>query len=387
MGDHGALFAWNSINGEECGFVFEAATAQYHLNSDICYAIYRYVEATGDEQFLTDFGAEIVFETAKCIAHRGAFIPFRNNAFCINVVCGPDEYTPAVDNNCYTNTMARFHLRFAYETAKRMEQQNPSKYKELIDNVQLDEEELRLWKKASDTMYIPYNEEYGILMQDDAFLYRDPVILDSFPPEKRPLLTNLHPLNLWRYQVSKQADVVLLMILFGYEYPAELRKAVYDFYEPRTIHDSSLSPSVHSIAASAIGYTTEAFRYFEWAARMDLDNRNGNTALGIHAACLGGVWMAVVHGFAGMQVYRDTLHFAPYLPEQVDHYSFSITFRESRIRVAVTEDEVRYELVDGTPVTIEHCGNPLLVSKDTPVCTSLQKIEKISPAVSMDCKM
>ncbi len=238
MEDKGALFSWNSINGEECGWIFEAATAQYHIN-------------------------------------------------------------------CYTNTMTRFHLNFALDVAGRMRDRFPEKNGKLVRKIDLREEELALWRKAADNMYIPFNERLNIHAQDDSYLYRDPIDLDKIAPEKMPSMDKLHPLNLWRLQASKQADVVLLMFLRSQEFPLKIKKSNYDFYEPRTIHDSSLSPSIFSIIASEIGYYDRAYDYFLYSCRMDLDDLKGTTRNGIHAACMGGTWMSIVHGFAGMRIYWE----------------------------------------------------------------------------------
>ncbi|MCX7841486.1 MAG: glycoside hydrolase family 65 protein [Clostridia bacterium] len=361
MGGEGALYSWNSINGEECGFVFEAATAQYHINCDICYAIYKYVEATKDEEFLVNYGAEILFETSKFMAHRGCFIKYRGGKFCINVVCGPDEYTPAVDNNCYTNTLTRFQLNFALETAKLLKEKYPDIFCALCSKIGLDEAEFELWEKAANNMYIPYNEELGLLMQDDSFIYRDPLEIDAIPFDKIPLLNNLHPLNLWRFQVSKQADLVLLMFLRSQDYTIEMKKAVYDFYEPKTIHDSSLSASVHSIVANEIGYYDQAYNYFIQAARMDLDDYNLNTSNGIHAACMGGTWMAVVNGFAGMRVIEGMLNFKPHLPEKWERLEFKILFQGSLINASFTKSSALYTLISGNPIKILSSGEEIFL--------------------------
>ena len=352
MDDKGALYSWNSINGEECGWIFEAVTAQYHINCAVAYAIFKYVEATDDENFLADFGAEILFETSRCLANRGCFIPLKGNKFCINVICGPDEYTPVVDNNCYTNTMTKFHFNFALETAEMMKDRFPEKYEELAGKINLREEELALWRRAADNMYIPFNNELNIHPQDDSYLYRDPINLDKIPPAKMPSMGNLHPLNLWRLQASKQADVVLLMFLKSNEFPLEVKKSNYDFYEPKTIHDSSLSPSIFSIIASEIGYYDRACDYFLYSCRMDLDDLKGTTRNGIHAACMGGTWMSVIHGFGGMRIFDDVLHFDPYLPEKWTGYEFKIIFKGRLIKIAVGKDKIHYELMKGTAIEL-----------------------------------
>lgn len=360
----GALYSWNSINGEECGFVFEAATAQYHINADICYAIRKYMEATQDEEFLVCYGAEILFETSIFMVHRGCFVPLKGNQFCINVVCGPDEYTPVVDNNCYTNYLTKLQLSFAFQTAKWMEKEYPEQYEILKQRTGLDENEVNLWKKASDHMYIPYHKELDMLMQDDQYLYRDPVKIEDIPQEKLPLLTHLHPLNLWRCQVSKQADIVLLMYLRPNDFSMEMKKRVYDYYEPRTIHDSSLSVSIHSIVANDIGYEKEAYEYFMQAARMDLDDYNGNTSGGVHAACMGGTLLAILYGFAGMQICSGQLCFKPRIPEKWERYQFHVTFRRNRILIQVDHEMVTVFLKEVSGFEVSVYGEKASVQKN-----------------------
>ena len=347
----GALFSWESISGEECGWIFEAATAQYHINNDIAYAIAKYHEATGDEEFIVNQGAEVVLETAKCMAHRGAFIPMRGGKFCINVVCGPDEYTPVVDNNLYTNMLAQYHLEYALSLVELLKTKCPGKWRELGSRLELTADELDLWKRAAESMYLPYNEELGINPQDDAFLYRDPVDIPTL--QKRGyILLNMHPLNLWRTQCAKQADVVLLMLLMPHKFDADLKKRNYDFYEPRTIHDSSLSPSIHSILASEIGYHDQAYEYFTRTARMDLDDVKGNTAGGAHAACMGGSWMTIVYGFAGLRIIDGQIHLNPHLPEHWEGLEFKMRFGGTRIGVRVTHDGANVELLAGPALPV-----------------------------------
>lgn len=354
MDDVGALFAWNSINGEECGHVFEAVTAQYHINPDIFYAIKQYYEATDDVDFMVNYCAEILFEMSKCLSHRGNFIPLKDNKFCINCICGPDEYNPIVDNNLYTNLMTKKMFEFTLEIKDLLEKNYPEKYNELLVKTEMNDEEFERIKLASENMYLAYSEELDIYMQDDNFFYKDPIDIENIPLNKLPLLTNLHPLNLWRYQVCKQADIILLMFLQSQEFTPEMRKKVFDFYEPKTIHDSSLSAGIHSIVACDIGYQDEAYQYLKQSCRMDLDNVNRNTYFGIHAACMGTSWMMVVNGYGGLRVYDNMLHFNPFCAKEWQSLSFKITFKGATIKTTVSKDEVVYELLTGEKLDFYH---------------------------------
>ncbi|ACL70205.1 glycoside hydrolase family 65 protein [Halothermothrix orenii] len=350
----GALYPWRTINGKEASGFFMGSTVQYHIDADIAYAINLYVTATRDYDFLFNYGAEILFETARMWASRGSYIELKGNRFCINEVCGPDEYKPGVNNNCYTNYMAKLNLELALEAYRLMEKKAPDNLKKLVEKINLQDSELEAWKRAADNMYLPYNEELGIHPQDDSFLYKDPIDVDSIPEEDIPLVKNWHPLVIWRYQVIKQADVILLMLLLGDQFTTQQKKANYDFYEPKTTHDSSLSPAIYSIIASEIGYHDSAYNYFMQTARLDLDDYNKNAYQGVHTACMAGTWLALVQGFAGMRNYNGELHFSPCLPEKWDGYEFKVKFRGRQLKITVNEEGVMYKLIKGEKLSFYH---------------------------------
>ncbi len=360
--NRGALFAWRTINGEEASGNFLGSSVQCHINADIVYAIKQYLEITEDRQFLYNYGAEIIFETARFWCDRGNFNPHRESLFCIPEVCGPDEYKPGVNNNCFTNYMARFNLDYAVRISEEMARDNPAKLAEIKNRIDLAEEEIEEWKKVADCIYLPFNEELGIHPQDDSFLSKKLVDVDAIALEEIPLVKYWHPLTIWRDQIIKQADVVLLMILLGDKFSTEQKKANFDFYEPKTIHDSSLSPAIYSILASEIGKYRFAYNYFTQTVRLDLDDFNENAYQGIHTACMGSSWMAITMGFAGMRNYEGKLHFAPYLPNGWEGYHFKVKFKDRVIEIRVGE-EVCYRLLKGEALTIFHRGNPLHLEK------------------------
>lgn len=366
MEDEGALYSWNSINGEECGHVFEAATAQYHLNCDIAYAIKRYFLATDDWDFMRRYGIEMLAKMSKCISHRGNFIEHNGGRFCINGICGPDEYNPVVNNNLYTNWLARDQFRFTLSMLGRLEGEDPAAYAEMLRKCAVDKAELARWQDAADRMYIGYDEQLGIYLQDDDFLDKDPIDVDAIPPEKLPLLTHLHPLNLWRYQVIKQADIVLLTYLFSHEFTQEMKRRIYDFYEPKTIHDSSLSAGIHCIVAQDIGYAAEAYGYLKQAARMDLDDVNRNTFNGVHSACQGSTYMMIVNGYAGMRDHDGKLHFKPAIPEHWKGYRFKICYRGSRFAVDVDQKGATFTLLEGKPLAVDCGGREVALAEGKP---------------------
>lgn len=352
--EQGALFPWRTIGGEECSTYFPAGTAQYHIDADIAYAVKRYMDATEDREFLLCYGAEILFETARLWMDIGKYIERKDNKFCIHGVTGPDEYTAIVNNNCYTNLMARENLQYAFETAVWMRKSAPEKYAELAAKINLSEEEVVSWQRAAENMYIPYDKKLRIFPQDDNFLDKPVWDLDKTPKEKFPLLMHYHPLLIYKHQVCKQPDLVLALLLLAHKFTREEKKRNYDYYERITAHDSSLSPCIFSTVASEIGYYEKAYSYFLSTVRMDLDDYHGNTKDGIHAACMAGAWVCVVFGFAGMRVFADVISFDPYLPKQWEEYSFKVTYRGRLIKITVNKTGTVYELLEGNELPIYH---------------------------------
>jgi len=360
----GALYPWRTIDGEEASGNFLGSTVQYHINSDIAFAIKNYVQATEDKDFLYNKGAEILFETARMWLSLGHYEELKEGQFCINEACGPDEYKPAVNNNCYTNYMAKFNLEYAAEVYQELKEKNPDKLNKIKKAINLLTDEFRDWQEAAEKMFLPYNEKLGINPQDDSFLYKEEIDIESIPIDELPLVKNWHPLTIWKYQILKQADVILLMLFMGDKFSLEQKKRNYDYYEPKTTHDSSLSPSIYSIIASEIGYHDDAYDYFKQTARLDLDDYNENAYQGLHTACMGSNWMVLVQGFAGMRTYEGELIFKPYLPKQWDGYEFKIKYRGALLKVHVKEDEIEYNLLEGDSIQFKHKDREIKLDKD-----------------------
>ncbi|MDI6619288.1 MAG: glycosyl hydrolase family 65 protein [Clostridiales bacterium] len=352
LGYKGALYPWRTIDGPECSAFFPAGTAQYHIDSDIVLSVKKYVEATLDYDFLYKYGAEIVFETARLWLSIGSYIPLRGNKFCINCVTGPDEYTALVDNNAYTNYMAKMNLEYACEIAKDMKNKAPEAYRKVAEKIALTQKEIDAFADAAQNMYLPYSEELSIIPQDDTFIYKKRINADDIPQDEKPILLHRHYLNIYRYQICKQPDVLLLMYLRGELFSKDELKKNYDYYEPITTHDSSLSSSIFSILANDIGYFSKAYRYFMMTSRMDLDDYNGNVKDGIHTACMAGAWSAVISGFGGMKVYSDGLHFTPALPKEWNSLSFKVKYRNCRLYVRIDDKNIIFKLLDGSSLDI-----------------------------------
>lgn len=352
--EKGALYPWRTIAGEECSAYFPAGTAQYHINADIAYSIKLYLDATGDEAYLVQAGAEIVMETARIWAGIGSYN--RDGRFVINEVTGPDEYTALVNNNYYTNAMAQLHLRFAASLAEKLAADYPADYERIAAAMQLDASEAAEWRRAADLMLLPYDDALQIHAQDDSFLSKKVWDIANTPKDKFPLLLNYHPMVIYRHQVCKQADVVLALLLLSEQFSLEDKRRDFDYYEAVTTHDSSLSSCIFSIIASEVGYHDKAYDYFMETARLDLDDTHGNTHYGIHTAAMAGTWMGVAYGFAGMRVVNGELRFAPTLPKQWQHYQFKIHIKGCLLQVRVSGDQTDYTLLHGELLAFSHRG-------------------------------
>lgn len=364
----GALFPWRTIGGEECSAYYPAGTAQYHINADIANAVLLYTEVTGDETFLAECGVEILAETARLWADLGFYNAEKGGRFCIDGVTGPDEYNVLVNNNCYTNLMAAYNLEQAARWVDWLREKQPQAAQALFAKIALQPEEPAAWRRAAQAMYLPYDAGKEIYLQDDAFNERMPWPIASIPPENFPLLLHYHPLVIYRHQVCKQADLVLALLLRGECFDWLQKKKIFDHYEPLTTHDSSLSKTVFSIIASEIGYADKAYAFFEGSARLDLEDRHGNSKDGLHMANMAGAWMSVVYGFGGMREQRGQLTFSPSLPKNWDSYGFCMRWRGRRLQVRVDAQTTRYLLTEGEPVCVAHHGKRLALSPRQPVC-------------------
>ena len=368
LGHRGAMFPWRTISGEEASAYYAAGTAQYHINADIMYALRKYVHATGDERFLQEYGAEMLVETARLWLDLGFYSDAKGGKFCINAVTGPDEYNTVVNNNAYTNLMARENLRYAAETIKSLQTTGPDAYKALADKTGLDPTEVQLWLRAAEQMYVPYDEKLKIIPQDDNFLDRERWDFRNTPPDHYPLLLFYHPLNIYRKQVIKQADVVLAMFLLGDGFPLETKKRNFEFYDPLTTGNRPLSSCVEAIIATQIEDIDKAIRYGLAALLMDLADVGGNVKNGCHIASMGGTWMMLVYGFGGMRDGDGTLSFWPRrAPQDNAILRFPITYRGQMLEVEIGREKVEYTLRQGECLVIRHEKEEIQLTREHPV--------------------
>ncbi|PLX83176.1 MAG: family 65 glycosyl hydrolase [Desulfuromonas sp.] len=367
----GALFPWRTVNGEEASAYYAAGTAQFHINADIIYALKKYVDVTGDQALLYNEGAEMLVETARVWEDLGFYSSRKGGRFCIHGVTGPDEYTTVVDNNTFTNLMARENLWFAAETVTTLRQNYPQYYELLVHKTGLDPAEVEAWKTAADSMYVPFDKESGIHPQDDSFLNHEVWDLANTPRDRFPLLLNYHPLVIYRHQVIKQADVVLALFLLGHEFSAEQKKRTFEYYDPLTTGDSSLSACIQSIVAAEVGDMKKALAYGRYAVLMDLADIGGNVSNGCHIASMGGTWMVMVYGLAGLRDYNGAISFNPRLPPEMKRLLFPLKIRGQDLEVDIVQGEATYLLREGTGLVISHRGEEISLVKGEPVTRAL----------------
>lgn len=376
VGEKGALFPWRTINGEEASAYYAAGTAQYHINADIAYAIRKYVEMTGDVEFLENFGAEMLVETARLWMSLGFYSERKNGRFCVNGVTGPDEYNAVVDNNLFTNLMAAENLRYAAEVMTSLQHDTPERYAAISDRTDFRMEEADAWRKAAAQMYIPFDEEMRIHLQDDNFLNRQLWDLENEPLEKFPLLLHYHPLVIYRHRIIKQADVVLALFLLGHLFTPEEKRRNFDYYDPLTTGDSSLSVCIQSIIAAENGYCEEAFEYFRYAVLMDLADIGGNVRDGVHVASIGGTWMAVIYGLAGMRDHGGLMSFDPRVPIHWKAISFPLMVRGSELEVELVHDHAVYRLRKGAELVFRHQGQEVTLREGESATLPIRQPQK-----------
>ena len=367
VGHRGALFPWRTIDGQEASAWYAAGTAQYRINADIAYAMHHYNRVSGDLGFLLEQGAEVLVETARFWMELGFFSDRRDGAFCIHAVTGPDEYTTVVDDNAYTNLLAKENLEVATRIIEWLAAADADAHAALMRATGLTAEEVDGWRRAAERMHVPRDEALGIVLQDERFLERKRWDFEGTPREKHPLLLHFHPLELYRHQVIKQTDVVLATYLVGHHFSEEEKRRTFDYYDPLTTGDSTLSACAQSVMASEVGYADAALRYFRAACSVDLDDLHGNTADGIHIASCGGTWLALVAGFGGLRDFDGEVRFTPRLPAEWSGLRFRVEVRGQRIEVDMTHAATTYRLLEGAGLMIEHCGAPVRLRPGVPV--------------------
>ncbi|GAA1800219.1 glycoside hydrolase family 65 protein [Agromyces neolithicus] len=371
LNQRGALFPWRTINGQESSAYYAAGTAQYHIDADIAYALCQYVAATGDTDFLGRGAIDILVETARMWEDLGFWRSNADDVFHIHGVTGPDEYTTVVNDNLYTNVMARANLSAAALAIDNLQVHDAIAYHRLVERLGVTPGEVASWRRAAAHMHIPFDEQLGIHPQDSAFLQKELWDLENTPDDRRPLLLHYHPLVIYRFQVLKQADVVLALYLQGDRFTDAAKRANFEYYDPLTTGDSTLSAVVQSIIAAEVGYHELALRYFRAALFVDLADLHNNAADGVHVASTGGVWSTLVSGFGGFRDHNGVFTFDPRLPDAWQRLTFRLTLRGTRLRVDLKPDEITFTVEIGDEATMKVRGADYVVSPHSPVTVAL----------------
>ncbi len=357
----GAAFPWRTIAGRECSAFYPSGSAQYHINADIAWALWRYWEATEDMELMEKFGAELLFETARIWIEIGNYA---DGYFHIHNVTGPDEYTCLVNDNYYTNIMAQMNLRTAVSAYQLLSEKSPRRLREIITLIGLEANEISAWEKAAEFMTIPYDPARAMNPQDDSFFRKPKWDFNAVPTSCYPLLLHYHPMTLSRFQVCKQADTILAYILLKPDEKTETIKNSFSYYESITTHDSSLSYAAYAIISARLGDPEKAYNYFEKTVALDLDDSHHNTKDGIHAANMGGTWLATVWGFGGFYPTPNGPSFNPSLPACWKSLSYRIVFKGSIIHVQVKPTSISFVLESGLPCPIFIHDNKYLLKKE-----------------------
>ena len=325
-----------TMNGEECHNEWEITFEEIHRNGAIAYAIYDYINYTADKKYLAEYGLEVLVGIARFWAQRVNWSENQQKYVMLGVT-GPNEFENNVNNNWYTNKLAAWCMDYCRESLTWVEQNHPDEYTKILSKTKYNDTEAIKWADISANMYYPYSEKHQVFLQQDGFLDKELIPVKDLPESQRPIVEHWSWDRILRSCYIKQADTLQGFYFFEDEYTHEEHKRHYDFYEPLTVHESSLSPCVHSILAAKLGDEKRAYEFYLRTARLDLDDYNNDTRDGLHITSMAGTWLSIVKGFAGMRVKNGELTFKPFLPENWDGFSFKIRFNGDVKNVSVTK--------------------------------------------------
>ena len=354
QGLKGALYPMVTFTGVECHNEWEITFEEIHRNGAIAYAIYNYTNYTGDTSYIKGDGLEVLSEIARFWADRIHYSK-RNQKYMMHGVTGPNEYENNVNNNWYTNYIAVWVLKYTLDNYKKFQAES---------TVNLSAEEISHWEDIIANMYFPYDEELDVFVQHDTFLDKDLMPVSDLAASDVPLNQNWSWDHILRSCFIKQADVLQGIYFFNDEFTMEEKRKNFEFYEPMTVHESSLSPCIHSILAAELGMEEKAIEMYQRTARLDLDNYNNDTEDGLHITSMTGSWLAIVQGFAQMKTYNETLSFAPFLPEKWSKYAFHISYRGRLLHILIDEN-VTITLLSGDALDVDVYGETQHVTDTT----------------------
>ena len=352
-----ALYPMVTMNGEECHNEWEITFEEIHRNGAIAFAIYNYYRFTGDYSYIPEKGLEVLIGIARFWHQRATFSSHKNK-YVILGVTGPNEYENNVNNNFYTNYIAKWCIQYTLEQIEKTACEYPEDYVRINRKVQLDATEMAAMKKVADNMYFPYSEEHGVYLQQDGFLDKELITVANLDQSQRPINQKWSWDRILRSPYIKQADTLQGFYFFEDHFTREELEKHFDFYEPFTVHESSLSPCVHSIQAALLDRMEQAYTFYLRTSRLDLDDYNKEVEEGLHITSMAGTWMSIVEGFGGMRVKNNQLHFEPKIPKEWRGYSFKVNFRNAIVKVQVNHN--------GTDISIDGNQNVEVIVNGTP---------------------
>jgi maltose phosphorylase len=337
-----ALYPMVTMNGEECHNEWEITFEEIHRNGAIAFAIFNYYRFTDDDSYIPEKGLEVLIGIARFWQQRTTFSSDKDK-FMILGVTGPNEYENNINNNWYTNYIAKWCIEYALENIDLVKTNHVSDYNRIKEKTNFSDEELKDWKKVAQNMYFPFSEKHNIFLQQDGFLDKELISVANLENSQRPINQKWSWDRILRSPYIKQADTLQGFYMFEEHFSIEELERHFDFYEPFTVHESSLSPCVHSIQAAKLNRTEQAYEFYLRAARLDLDDYNHEVEDGLHITSMAGTWMSIVEGFGGMRVLNNTLSFSPKIPKGWNSYSFKVNFRKQVLTIHVTQKETHFE--------------------------------------------
>ncbi len=362
-----ALYPMVTMNGEECHNEWEITFEEIHRNGAIAYAIFDYVRYTGDSKYLSEYGFEVLLAIARFWVQRVNWSAEKEK-FVMLGVTGPNEYENNINNNWYTNYIAKWCIEYCIQAASLVKKESEIRFNELIAITNLNpEHEFGHMNYVAENMYLPENKQLGIYLQQDGFLDKEQITVANLPDGDRPLNQKWSWDRILRSPFIKQADVLQGIYFFEENFDIETIRRNYDYYEARTVHESSLSPCVHSILAAKLGDKNDSYEFYNRAARLDLDDYNNDTEDGCHITSMAGTWMSIVKGFGGMRVVDDKLLFNPFLPDHWESFAFKIKFRGVNLLVKTANDIVEITNTSSKDITIKVYGHDLIIAAKSSV--------------------
>ncbi|MEM1060238.1 MAG: glycosyl hydrolase family 65 protein [Verrucomicrobiota bacterium] len=355
MGCEGARYPMTTIDGTEACVVWNHGDIEIHVPAAVAYGLWHYVRVSGDEEFLFQYGVEMLLEVSRFYASHGEFSP-KTGEFGLWGVMGADEFHMMVHNNAYTNTIVKKTFEWTLDALKRLQKKDPKRYAALAKRLKTDAKEQAKLKKMAAKMRLQRDEKTGLIEQHDGFFDLPPVDLDKLPDSRLPVCKKNPYVMRSRYNWIKQPDVLLLHFFFSHDYSLAEKKINYEYYEPLCAHESSLSPGVHSILAAELGKEQIAFDYVRYASRLDLDDFNGNTREGLHMTSMAAAWMSLVYGFGGMRSDGVRLSFKPNIPRKWKAFSFRVLYRDALIEVKVDHGKAVFTKLEGPSVKVDVYG-------------------------------